>query len=132
MVVNILSFVSALSIAVITVLLFTLTIKAMLSISISESLIPFFPALSVALSRRSICSSVKEIFLSSSLAPACFENFNFGALFCLNISSKMFGALYEAGINISMISTSEITISVLIDKELADKAVSAVHKAFFG
>ena len=47
-------------------------------------------------------------------------------------ASKMFGALYEAGINISMISTSEITISVLIDKEFADKAVSAVHKAFFG
>ena len=47
-------------------------------------------------------------------------------------ASKMFGALYEAGINISMISTSEITISVLIDKTLADKAVSAVHKAFFG
>ncbi len=47
-------------------------------------------------------------------------------------ASKMFGALYEAGININMISTSEITISVLIDKELADKAVSAVHKAFFG
>ncbi len=46
-------------------------------------------------------------------------------------ASKMFGALYEAGINISMISTSEITISVLIDKELADKAVAAVHKAFF-
>lgn len=46
-------------------------------------------------------------------------------------ASKMFGALYEAGINISMISTSEITISVLIQKELADKAVSAVHKAFF-
>lgn len=47
-------------------------------------------------------------------------------------ASKMFGALYEAGINISMISTSEITISVLIDKELADKAVEAVHNAFFG
>lgn len=47
-------------------------------------------------------------------------------------ASKMFGALYEAGINISMISTSEITISVLIDKNLADKAVSAVHAAFFG
>lgn len=47
-------------------------------------------------------------------------------------ASKMFGALYEAGINIGMISTSEITISVLIDKEYADKAVSAVHKAFFG
>ncbi|MGN1443120.1 MAG: aspartate kinase [Acutalibacteraceae bacterium] len=47
-------------------------------------------------------------------------------------ASKMFGALYEAGINISMISTSEITVSVLIDKDLADKAVEAVHKAFFG
>ncbi len=47
-------------------------------------------------------------------------------------ASKMFGALYEAGININMISTSEITISVLIDKENADKAVAAVHKAFFG
>ena len=47
-------------------------------------------------------------------------------------ASKMFGALYEAGINISMISTSEITISVLIDKNLADKAVAAVHAAFFG
>ncbi|MGN1194939.1 MAG: aspartate kinase [Acutalibacteraceae bacterium] len=47
-------------------------------------------------------------------------------------ASKMFGALYEAGINISMISTSEITVSVLIDKELADKAVEAVHRAFFG
>ena len=46
-------------------------------------------------------------------------------------ASKMFGALYEAGINISMISTSEITISVLIEKELADKAVAAVHSAFF-
>ena len=47
-------------------------------------------------------------------------------------ASKMFGALYEAGINISMISTSEITVSVLIDKEYADKAVAAVHQAFFG
>lgn len=46
-------------------------------------------------------------------------------------ASKMFGALYEAGINIKMISTSEITISVLIDAADADRAVSAVHKAFF-
>ena len=46
-------------------------------------------------------------------------------------ASKMFEALYESDINIQMISTSEIKISVLIDKEYADKAVSAVHKAFF-
>jgi len=47
-------------------------------------------------------------------------------------AAKMFGALYEAGINISMISTSEITVSVLIKRDFADQAVSAVHKAFFG
>ena len=46
-------------------------------------------------------------------------------------ASKMFEALYEKDINIQMISTSEIKISVLINAEDADKAVSAVHKAFF-
>lgn len=46
-------------------------------------------------------------------------------------ASKMFEALYENDINIDMISTSEIKISVLITAEQADKAVSAVHKAFF-
>lgn len=46
-------------------------------------------------------------------------------------ASKMFEALYENDINIDMISTSEIKISVLIDAEKADQAVSAVHKAFF-
>ena len=46
-------------------------------------------------------------------------------------ASKMFEALYEHDINIDMISTSEIKISVLIDADSADKAVSAIHKAFF-
>ena len=46
------------------------------------------------------------------------------------VASKMFEALYDAGINIKMISTSEIKISVLIDRNLADKAVSVVHDAF--
>ena len=45
-------------------------------------------------------------------------------------ASKMFEALYERNINIQMISTSEIKISVLIDKDDADVAVAAVHKAF--
>ena len=47
-------------------------------------------------------------------------------------ASKMFEALYGKGINIQTISTSEIKISVLIDEKDADKAVSAVHEAFFG
>ena len=47
-------------------------------------------------------------------------------------ASTMFEALYNEDINIQMISTSEIKISVLIDRKDADKAVSAVHDAFFG
>lgn len=46
-------------------------------------------------------------------------------------ASKMFEALYENDINIDMISTSEIKISVLIDIKDADRAVSAVHRAFY-
>ena len=46
-------------------------------------------------------------------------------------ASKMFEALYEHDINIDMISTSEIKISVLIDAQDADRAVAAVHKAFY-
>lgn len=46
-------------------------------------------------------------------------------------ASKMFEALYERDINIDMIATSEIKISVLIAIEDADRAVSAIHKAFF-
>jgi aspartate kinase len=45
-------------------------------------------------------------------------------------ASKMFEALYERGINIRMISTSEIKISVIIDENDADRAVNAVHAAF--
>ncbi len=45
-------------------------------------------------------------------------------------ASKMFEALYESNINIQMISTSEIKISVIINADDADRAVSAVHKAF--
>jgi aspartate kinase len=46
------------------------------------------------------------------------------------VASMMFEALYEANINIHMISTSEIKISVLIDKEHSRAAVAAIHEAF--
>ncbi|MCL2580166.1 MAG: aspartate kinase [Oscillospiraceae bacterium] len=46
------------------------------------------------------------------------------------VAAKMFEALFDANINIHMISTSEIKISVLIDKELGSKAVTAIHNAF--
>ena len=46
------------------------------------------------------------------------------------VSAKLFGALSKAGINIEMISTSEIRISVVTRIEDLDAAVRAVHTAF--
>ena len=48
------------------------------------------------------------------------------------VASKMFEALSDANINIQMISTSEIKISVLIDAVDCQKAVQVVHDAFHG
>lgn len=47
------------------------------------------------------------------------------------VASRMFEALSSAGININMISTSEIKVSVLVDERDADRAVQAVHDKFF-
>lgn len=47
------------------------------------------------------------------------------------IAATMFEALWEAKINIQMISTSEIKVSVLIDEAYADKAVQVIHNKFF-
>ncbi len=47
------------------------------------------------------------------------------------VAAKMFEALYEAGVNIQMINTSEIRVSVLIDEADVNKAVRAIHAKFF-
>lgn len=46
------------------------------------------------------------------------------------VAATMFEALYDAGINIKMISTSEIKITVLIDEKDVNEATQAVHEAF--
>lgn len=48
------------------------------------------------------------------------------------VAADMFEALYESNINMHMISTSEIKISVLVNSNQADLAVKAIHKKFFG
>ncbi len=48
------------------------------------------------------------------------------------VAAKMFEALYEANINIKMISTSEIKVSVLIEQKDADRALRVVHDKFLG
>ena len=47
------------------------------------------------------------------------------------VASRMFEALSSAGININMISTSEIKVSVLVNERDADRAVQAIHDRFF-
>ena len=47
------------------------------------------------------------------------------------VACKMFEALSSAGVNINMISTSEIKVSVLVDEREADRAVQAIHDRFF-
>ena len=46
------------------------------------------------------------------------------------VASTMFEALYDADINIHMISTSEIKVSVLINEKNADRAVNVIHDKF--
>ncbi len=49
-----------------------------------------------------------------------------------NVAAGMFEALADAGVNIQTISSSEIRVSVLVEKKDADRAVEAVHRHFFG
>ncbi len=55
-----------------------------------------------------------------------------GMMSASGVAALMFEALSDAKINIQMISTSEIKVSVLIPKEQADLAVKAIHSKFFG
>lgn len=48
------------------------------------------------------------------------------------VASQMFEALFNSNININMISTSEIRITVLIDEKDVDRAVQAIHEKFAG
>ena len=55
-----------------------------------------------------------------------------GMLGSPGIAAKMFGSLAEAGINIEIISTSEISISCLVEGTKVKEAVQIIHKNFFG
>ena len=53
-----------------------------------------------------------------------------GMLGMPGIAARMFRALAEAGINIEMISTSEIRITCLVSRDQVEKGVRTLHKAF--
>ena len=65
----------------------------------------------------------KEVVKVSIVGAGMLEN--------AGVAAKMFGALYDADINIHMISTSEIKVSVLLDEINANAAVQAIHDKFF-
>ena len=53
-----------------------------------------------------------------------------GHAFTRRVAAKIFRTLAEEGINIQMISTSEIKVSVLIDEKYMELATRVLHKAF--
>ena len=65
----------------------------------------------------------KEVVKVSIVGAGMLEN--------AGVAAKMFGALYDADINIHMISTSEIKVSVLLDEINGNAAVQAIHDKFF-
>ena len=93
----------------------------------SLAAVAFFAAVAAL---REYCDSVGALELSARTDVAKVSIVGAGMESHAGVASKMFEALYDKQINIRMISTSEIKISVLIDAEYCNKAVQAVHDAF--
>jgi len=54
-----------------------------------------------------------------------------GMMTAPGVAALMFEALFDAKVNIGMISTSEIKVSVIVDEEDAERAMAAIHAKFF-
>ena len=80
---------------------------------------------------RDYCDSVGALELSARTDVAKVSIVGAGMETHEGVAAQMFEALSDANINIRMISTSEIKISVLIDADDAERAVAAVHAKFF-
>lgn len=72
--------------------------------------------------------TIKEIKSNSNVAKVAIVGA--GMMSNPGVASQMFEALYNSNININMISTSEIRITVLIDEKDVDRAVQAIHEKF--
>lgn len=70
----------------------------------------------------------REVVITENLAKVSIVGA--GMMTHSNIASRMFGTLGKAGINIDMISTSEITISVIVDSDQCEKAVRELAEEF--
>lgn len=72
--------------------------------------------------------TIKEVKYNAAVAKVAIVGA--GMMSNPGVASQMFEALYNYGININMISTSEIRISVLIDEKDVDRATLAIHEKF--
>ena len=72
--------------------------------------------------------TIKEITYSTDVAKVSIVGA--GMLSNPGVAEKMFESLFNSNINISMISTSEIRITVLIDEKDTEKAMIAIHDGF--
>lgn len=72
--------------------------------------------------------TIKEITYSEGVAKVAIVGA--GMMSNPGVASQMFEALFNQGININMISTSEIRITVLINEKDVDRAVRAIHEQF--
>ncbi len=82
-----------------------------------------------ALKEQQSIIGFQDISVSSNVAKVSMVGA--GMVNSSGIAVQMFEALYAAKININMISTSEIKVSVLVDEADADRAVAAIHAKFF-
>ncbi len=97
-----------------------------ISFTVSES--DFEKAMAIVEERKDTLR-YKELFGDKSVAKVSIVGA--GMLSSSGVAATMFEALSEAKINIQMISTSEIKVSVLIDETSADRAVQVIHNKFF-
>ena len=82
------------------------------------------------LSKMEVAGEVPGVLYSTEVAKVSIVGA--GMIGAPGVAARMFGALGRAGVNIDIISTSEISISCLIKKADMSKAVRVIHEEFFG
>ena len=97
-----------------------------ISFTVSESA---FPEVKAIISENMDRWKVKDVDYNHDVAKVSVVGG--GMVANTGIASRMFEAMFDANINISMISTSEIKISILIDKADMKKAMRAIHDKFY-
>ena len=82
------------------------------------------------MSAHPTCHACTSLFLSARAKRSVVSIVGIGMRSHVGVAAKMFRTLSEEGINIQMVTTSEIKTSVVIDEKYMELAVRSLHKAF--